>query len=454
MCKTKIKAQAKIVYRLRQKVGRQKKRIADLKSLTRELKKKYGLSNHAKESIDNTFQDDIIHQLIAGRKTKSYNENVKSFALTLNFYSNAAYCYVRRTFGKHLPHPKTLYNWYKNINGDPGISSEGLCILKSKVDAFKKDNKTFYVALMADEMAIRSQLIWNESQKKYIGYVDYGLKNEDSDSTEDATQALVFMVVPVNSRGKLPVAYYLTNKFSGEEQANIVEQILTVVHETGAEVISFTFDGATSNITMSKTLGADIDSKTLGSSFNHPCTERPIHTFLDICHMLKLVRNNWSSKQIFYDNEGNKIKWDYIVELEKIQSQQGLSLANKITKQHVHFQNNKMKVKLAAQVLSNSVADALEYCKNRYPQFEGCEATIKFIRMFNNLFDVLNSRSFRGQGYKKPLQQSNEKTFFELFESAEKYIKELYVMVPTKKKDVITLKKQNIVQSGLLLHSC
>lgn len=130
-----------------------------------------------------------------------------------------------------MPSPRTLSNWYKCIDGDPGISSEGLSILKSKVDEFRKDEKPFYVALMADEMSIRSQLIWNESQKRYIGYVDYGLRNEDNDSTEEATQALVFMVVPLNSCGKLPIAYYLTNKFSGEEQANIAEQILAVVHE-------------------------------------------------------------------------------------------------------------------------------------------------------------------------------------------------------------------------------
>lgn len=58
---------------LRQKVMRIKivKTISDLKSLTKKLKKKYGLSDHAKESIDSTFQDDIVSQLIVGRKTNS-----------------------------------------------------------------------------------------------------------------------------------------------------------------------------------------------------------------------------------------------------------------------------------------------------------------------------------------------------------------------------------------------
>lgn len=204
---------------------------------------------------------------------------------------------------------------------------------------------------------------------------------------------------------------------------------------------------------MSKVLGADID-KNLGSSFSHPCTQQPIHVSLDICHMLKLLRNNWSSKGIFYDADGNKIKWDYIVALEEIQRTKKLTLATKITKQHIQFHNNKMKVKLAAQVFSNSVADALEYCKSRYPQFEGCKATVKFVRTINNLFDALNSKSFRGKGYQYPLQKSNEKKYFDFFESTEKYIKELYIMVPTQKKNVVTLKKTPILKSGLVLYFC
>lgn len=69
--------------------------------------------------------------------------------------------------------------------------------------------------------------------------------------------------------------------------------------------------------------------------------------------------------------------------------------------------------------------------------------------MFNNLFDALNSKSFKGKGYQYPLQRSNEKKFFELFEIAENYIKKLYIVVPTKKKDVMVDVKKNIVQSGL-----
>ena len=39
-----------------------------------------------------------------------------------------------------------------------------------------------------------------------------------------------------------------------------------------------------------------------------------------------------------------------------------------------------MKVELAAQTLSTSVADALEYLSNVKPEFKGAGPTIEFIR--------------------------------------------------------------------------
>ena len=58
----------------------------------------------------------------------------------------------------------------------------------------------------------------------------------------------------------------------------------------------------------------------------------------------------------------------------------GVRLANKLSKRHMKWQNMKMKVRLAAQMLSSSVADALEYLKQTNPKFKDSEPTIEFIR--------------------------------------------------------------------------
>lgn len=48
---------------------------------------------------------------------------------------------------------------------------------------------------------------------------------------------------------------------------------------------------------------------------------------------------------------------------------------------HLEWHKMKMKVKLAAQLLSRSVADALEYLKGLDERFTGSGPTIKFIRI-------------------------------------------------------------------------
>jgi len=64
---------------------------------------------------------------------------------------------------------------------------------------------------------------------------------------------------------------------------------------------------------------------------------------------------------------------------------------------HIQYYKMKMKINLAAQTLSQSVADTLEFCMNylKLPDFQGCEATIRFIRSYS-------------QGYKAPLKRENE----------------------------------------------
>lgn len=57
-------------------------------------------------------------------------------------------------------------------------------------------------------------------------------------------------------------------------------------------------------------------------------------------------------------------------------------LANKLSSKHLEFKKQIMKVKLATQTLSSSVADAIDFCREvlKLNQFNNSEATTKFIR--------------------------------------------------------------------------
>jgi len=89
-----------------------------------------------------------------------------------------------------------------------------------------------------------------------------------------------------------------------------------------------------------------------------------------------------------------------------------------------------MKVKLATQLLSQSVADALKFCKNILciEKFSEVDATIKFIEIFNAGFDILNSRSSNCIGNKNIVCEENIKQISEFTSSITNYIQGLKVL--------------------------
>lgn len=72
-----------------------------------------------------------------------------------------------------------------------------------------------------------------------------------------------------------------------------------------------------------------------------------------------------------------------------------------------------MNVKIATETLSNAVANSFKYLLDkRVPKFQNVGATIRFVEIFNNLFDIFNSRatnSFQSTRYIKNLKVMNKK---------------------------------------------
>ena len=67
------------------------------------------------------------------RKTngRRYDDEIKKFALTLNFYSPRAYEYVRSIFC--LPHSSSLTEWTSSVKCEPGIFIDVLKSLSSRI---------------------------------------------------------------------------------------------------------------------------------------------------------------------------------------------------------------------------------------------------------------------------------------------------------------------------------
>lgn len=221
----------------------------------------------------------------------------------------------------------------------------------------------------------------------------------------------------------------MIDSVNSSQKVNLVIQCLTLLSEVKTDIISFTFDGYSTNWSMARQLGCKFQDNDFITYFSHPVIKKNIYIILDPCHMLKLVRNTLGEKGSIVDENNQFIDWKYISALNELQVGEGLHLGNKLRPQHVDFKKQKMKVHLATQLLSESVAVAIKYCdeKLKLPAFKGSEATVKFIQIFNMLFDVMNSRSNKFAGFKKSLSLSNCHDIFQFLDVAKQYIMSLRV---------------------------
>lgn len=416
---------SKKIKLLQQKTWRQKKRICSLSGVIEDLTQKNVLLEEQGEAILQNFghNEDIIRRLFRKSTGKSnkreYSIEIRKFAITLNFYSPKAYNYVRRRFSNCLPHPKTLMRWYASVNADPGFCKEAFDMLKLKVE---NTSYPIYCALSFDEMAIRQHVEYDG--KKYFGYVDFG-NGLQSDSTEIAKEAIVFMLTAINGTWKIPVGYFFIKALSSEQKHGLIVQCINYFRGSGIIIVSITFDGTLTNLSTCKLLGCSLDPENIITKVS--CFEDDIFIFPDPPHMLKLIRNAFAQYKQFIDGEGGIIDFKYIVELNELQENEGLHLGNKLRKKHIFFFKQKMKVYLASQLLSRSVAEALLYCKDvlKLHNFAGCAATAKFLFLINDAFDILNSKRYVAYGFKRSLCSENITVICNFIDNFKLYIKNL-----------------------------
>lgn len=82
---------------------------------------------------------------------------------------------------------------------------------------------------------------------------------------------------------------------------------------------------------------------------------------------------------------------------------------------------------MAAQTISTSVADALETLNTGFklPEFASAEATIEFLKIFDGLFDIMNSRNPFAKGTKSPLSKQSKFIWEPILLQAKQFIKTL-----------------------------
>lgn len=233
----------------------------------------------------------------------------------------------------------------------------------------------------------------------------------------------------LNEHWKIPIGYFLNRSLNGIERlANLLTLAMEFLHKVNCKVYSVTFDGANSNISMCITLGANLNyNSNFKPYFTNPTSEI-CYIFYDFCHMIKLIRNILGDKKIIKITNGKSILWSYMEKLYEMQCKEGLRVANKLTKKHIYYQNNRINVKLAIQTFSESVYNSFQFFKSLDDKeiqntFKNCSETALFCLNFNNMGDMLNCKNrFSKREFDAPLNNENYTKMKENAENFEKYI--------------------------------
>ena len=92
-------------------------------------------------------------------------------------------------------------------------------------------------------------MLYDSTQDKYVGFVNYGpIQTEKPDTL--ATEAVVFLLVGARTHWKYPIGYFLADKLSSKTQAKLVQLALKKAAEADLLVWSVTADGTSVNISI------------------------------------------------------------------------------------------------------------------------------------------------------------------------------------------------------------
>ena len=120
----------------------------------------------------------------------------------------------------------------------------------------------------------------------------------------------MLMVVSMNSSWKIHCTYFFVGGFSGAQQANLVRVYLEKLFDHGISVLVLVCDGPSCHLSMFTELGICFSPRKLKTWFPHPSDSKlKIDVLLDVCHILKLIRNTISEGGILLDSTGNKLYW-------------------------------------------------------------------------------------------------------------------------------------------------
>lgn len=306
-------------------------------------------------------------------KARGRRFTIQEKLLSLSIYKQSAKSYriLEKLFT--LPGRKTLTNLLSKIPVNPGIDTTLMKVLKDNIN--KLSDKHKLCAVLFDEVSLSPNLTYNHSAGMITGFEDNGTARTQN----FADHSLVFMIRGVVKKYKQPIAYsFCKGTTSSHDLTNQLKNVIRAVSETGLRVVATICDQGATNTAAINILKKDTKADMIRKNDEYKEEFYNVESGGDILniihlydppHLLKGIRNNLITKNAFFTMDGKQMeaRWSDIVELYKLDCEiEDVKMLPRLTAEHVIPQKiKKMKVKCAAQVLSERVASIMSFlaCK-------------------------------------------------------------------------------------------
>ena len=277
---------------------------------------------------------------------RRYSDEELMYWLSVYYQGPRAYRQLRRRFV--MPSPRVLRNRMQHIQTLPGFQDAMLAVLKEHLRGTEERDRM--VVLSFDEVHLRRKLTYVPWMDCVEGTEHFGPVGK---TPRLADSALTFMARGLTKRWKQPVGYFFS---AGPATADMMEQLLVQLirklREAGLIVVASVCDMAKPNQKLYKALGVTVDSPQFDVD---GC---PVIALFDVPHIFKCLRNCLFQHNIHVD--GQTMSWDHVKQFFQLDVNRVVRTAPKLTNDHIMVGPfRKMKVKLATQVLSRSVASGM-----------------------------------------------------------------------------------------------
>eukprot|EP00731_Ephydatia_muelleri_P018851 Em0011g891a len=313
--------------------------------------------------------------LVKNARSMKWHPLMIRWCLYLRHISGKAYEAMRRSGILKLPTQRTLKDYTYFTSTTIGFSVE---VDRQLMDAAKLSSCAEYekcVILVMDEVHIKEDLVFDKRNGNLLGFTSLGDIN-------DKLMGLEQFVAGEETKGPS----HVNACHHGDQLIDPIWSAVARLERCGFNVLGITADGASSNRRFFKIheKQSHLDTKIV----NPHAPERSIFFFSDPPHLIKTVRNCWLNRRM----------WK--MTLQRLFP--GMRIVPKLKYEHIHLiPFSKMRVDLAAQVLSESVAKAMELTGGPV-----VSETVKFITMMDKFFDCLNVDNYSsGYTQRKPFKQ-------------------------------------------------